>query len=116
MPKQYVEHGVESTEDETIASSVNTEAGDSHLLQTLSREGRMDDVAAFAEAHGLLHQIETFEKAAALLQSDCLIEDVPGITDVELEALQLETERKWRQPKMLYFVVTMCSLAAIEQG
>jgi hypothetical protein len=34
----------------------------------------------------------------------------------EENAIELESTRKWRQSKMLYFTILVCSLGAVEQG
>lgn len=92
------------------------ESPESQVMQVLSREGHTSEVAEFARTNNLMHKLDVFERASALLQSDVLIEEIPGITPDEVIALQGETEHKWAQPKMLYFVIAACSIAAIEQG
>lgn len=88
----------------------------SQLMRTLSTEGQTQEVAEFARRHNLMHKLDLFQKASALLRSDVLIEDVTGITEREIAALQRETHSKWSQPKTLYFVIAACSMAAVEQG
>ncbi|KAF4458549.1 mfs sugar transporter [Fusarium albosuccineum] len=41
---------------------------------------------------------------------------VEGLTEEERTTLVDEVEHKWRNPKMLYFLVTICSLCAVVQG
>ncbi|KAF4976861.1 hypothetical protein FZEAL_6526 [Fusarium zealandicum] len=41
---------------------------------------------------------------------------VEGLTDEERTTLVDEVEHKWKNPKMLYFLVTICSLCAVVQG
>lgn len=89
---------------------------DRRPLRTLSREGTSDEVTKFAKANNLMHKLKLFQKSAALLQSDVLIEQIPNITIHDIKALQRETLRQWSQPKMLYFTIFVCSLGAIEQG
>lgn len=100
-----------------------TRARESPLGEPLERrphtppsETDMDDVTAFVEANHLIDKLDVFEKAAALLRGDTALDDIPGITEDEARALQREIDHKWRQPAMLYFVIAMCSTAAIEQG
>ena len=92
------------------------ETPDSQPLRSLSRDGASHEVTGFAKANNLMHKLELFEKAAALLQGDLLLEQIPNITIHEIKALQRESDRKWSQPKMLYFTIMVCSLGAIEQG
>ncbi|KAK7942452.1 uncharacterized protein PG986_011565 [Apiospora aurea] len=66
--------------------------------------------------HGLLEYTDLFERSAISLQGDAPVDQIPGITAAELRALELETGRKWRQPKTLYFTILVCSIGAIEQG
>jgi hypothetical protein len=88
----------------------------SQPLRTLSADGQHDEVIAFAQANNLGHEIELFEKAAALLQGDVRPENIPNITAYEVDALHNETRHKWRQSSTLYFTIFICSLGAIEQG
>ncbi|KIV82060.1 hypothetical protein PV11_04196 [Exophiala sideris] len=81
-----------------------------------SEQVNFNDVDTFAERHGLTPHLNTFQKAAALLANDSDVSDGPGITAPEVQALQEETTRKWRQPRMFYFTVLVCSIGAIEQG
>ena len=82
------------------------------LHKTPSDEPSALEVHAFAKAHGLSHRLDVFQKAAALIQG----EDILDLTSAERDALRDETSRKWRQPKMLYFTILVCSIGAIEQG
>jgi len=63
-----------------------------------------------------MHELEILRKAAAIVQDQTPLQHVPNITEKETLALRHETERKWRQPKMLYFTILVCSLGAIVQG
>ncbi|KAF2097009.1 MFS transporter [Rhizodiscina lignyota] len=118
MPKPTVEHAEDDDHhsDHESVGSDELEATETQPLRTPSREGLADDVAEFARGYNLMHKLEIFEKAAALIQSSTAIEDIPSITDEEIAALRRETERKWSQPKMLYFTILVCSIGAIEQG
>jgi hypothetical protein len=78
-----------------------------------SRQTIHDGVQHFAKTHHLGHHLDVLQKAAIVLQGESTAEDT---TTVEKQALQDEAERKWRQPKMLYFTVLVCSIGAIEQG
>lgn len=108
-----------SSEDhDDIASGVSfptgatTESLQRHV-QTPIHDPVVDD---FIKQHGLSEHLELFEKAALLVQGDVPIDRITNITAPELQALGLETDRKWRQPKTLYFTILVCSIGAIEQG
>jgi hypothetical protein len=73
-------------------------------------------VQAFVKAHGLSHRLDIFQKAATLIQGDDDSDGPHVLTLAERDALHDETARKWRQPKMLYFTILVCSVGAIEQG
>ena len=97
------------------ASSQHLEEPESRQLQSFAEEAAVEDVEVFAKSNGLMHKLDILKKAAYIIQGDP-IHDVPEITELQIRAFQLETERKWRQPKMLYFTILVCSLGAIEQG
>ncbi|KAK6846373.1 hypothetical protein PG987_001561 [Apiospora arundinis] len=74
-------------------------------------------VNAFVKRYGLSEHLDLFVKAGILLQGAVPVDQIPNVvTAAELEALEHETERKWRQPKTLYFTILVCSIGAIEQG
>jgi len=100
----------------------HTESSSSRLAPNASDEARdrervnFNDVDSFTEQYRLTHHLDTFQKAAALLLHDSDVENIPGVTAPEVQALQDENTRKWRQPRMFYFTVLVCSIGAIEQG
>ncbi|KEF62636.1 uncharacterized protein A1O9_00609 [Exophiala aquamarina CBS 119918] len=79
-------------------------------------ENTHDAVRGFVDQYNLTSWTEIFRKASIVLQGDLSLDRVDGLTYTEIEALQDEAERKWQQPKMLYFTILICSIAAIEQG
>lgn len=107
-------HQDESAEALMTGSSSHNESRPAELTlhKTPSDEPSALEVHAFAKAHGLSHRLDVFQKAAALIQG----EDILDLTSAERDALRDETSRKWRQPKMLYFTILVCSIGAIEQG
>jgi hypothetical protein len=88
---------------------------ESHGVSSWSNS--VDDVHEFAVKHHLAQYTDIFAKAATVLQGETALDDVPGITASEIQALHDETgNNKWRQPKMLYFTILVCSIGAVEQG
>ena len=85
-------------------------------MATIQCSRLFEDVQRFAEAQSLTDHLDVLQKVAIILQGETTIDSVPNITVNEKQALHDETERKWRQPRMLYFTVTVCSIGAIEQG
>lgn len=74
------------------------------------------EVLQFTEQYSLTKYLDTFQKAAYLATGDYPLATVPELSTAEKLALQWEKDRKWRQPKMLYFTILVCSIGAIEQG
>ncbi|KAG6813695.1 hypothetical protein H0H92_008543 [Tricholoma furcatifolium] len=85
-------------------------------LTALSREQLVADGEAFAKAHNLGHLSDLFQKAALVAQDPSAFETIPLLTEEEKESLRRELSHKWDQPKMLYYLVVLCSLAAAVQG
>ncbi|KAJ4545633.1 hypothetical protein HRR78_006355 [Exophiala dermatitidis] len=92
-------------------SSTNVDA-----RREIPRHDSLADVQTFTELYHLAHLSDIFQKASMILQGDLLIAEIPGITPAEIKALQDETTNKWKQPRMLYFTVLVCSMGAVEQG
>ncbi|KIX00751.1 uncharacterized protein Z518_09816 [Rhinocladiella mackenziei CBS 650.93] len=82
----------------------------------LPREPTLDDVQRFAEAQRLIHCLDVLRKAAIVLRGETPLDSIADLSPHEKKALQNETDRKWQQPKMLYFTILVCSIGAIEQG
>lgn len=91
-------------------SSVASEQGDS------TPENTHEAVRTFVDQYNLTPWSGIFHKASIILQGDLPLERIDNLTHTELQALQNEVQRKWQQPKMLYFTILVCSIAAIEQG
>ena len=97
--------------------ALNADSNDeAHPLNQFSPDAANEALGHFVEKHGLHQHLAIFQRAAALLQGDVPFDQVPGITTGELQALRNEIERKWAQPKMLYFTILICSLGAVLQG
>ncbi|RPB25989.1 hypothetical protein L211DRAFT_836083 [Terfezia boudieri ATCC MYA-4762] len=71
---------------------------------------------AYARDHGMEELVEDFRKGAVLAQNPKEFRDVPGITPEEAEVIEREYTHRWNHPKTLYFLVIMCSMAAVVQG
>ena len=74
----------------------------------------------FAEEKGLEYLSEQF-KVAALLARIAISDDPRGFEKLDISEddkmlLNMELDHKWDQPKELYFLVIMCSVAAAVQG
>lgn len=114
MPKPLSQHQ-ESEEPETTNSSSRRSSTTSDP-DVASRTSNHEAVRAFVHQHNLAPWSAIFSKASLILQGDVPLEEIENLTQVELQALQNEVQRKWHQPKALYFTILVCSIAAIEQG
>lgn len=77
---------------------------------------QLDDVATFAQTYNLTSHLDVFQKAAAVIQADVTVTDIPKITQHEIKALENETTRKWRQPTTMYMTILLTALGAMGQG
>ncbi|KAF2107723.1 hypothetical protein BDV96DRAFT_505682 [Lophiotrema nucula] len=75
-----------------------------------------EDVVQFAGTFYLSHKLDILKKAALLVQGTILLEEIPTITPQEIEAVRAETDRKWRQPWLMYLAIAASALGAIGQG
>lgn len=77
------------------------------------------DVDAFIAQHGLEEYTSEFRKGACLARVQNVpngFESVHQITEEERTVMRDEISHRWRQPKMLYFLVVLCAGSAIVQG
>ncbi|KAL2862830.1 sugar porter family MFS transporter [Aspergillus lucknowensis] len=85
-------------------------------LAGVPREQLFEDVDRFCRQYALEEHIDLFRKGALISQNPAVAETLPELNEEEREALRRETTHKWSQPWQLYFMATMCSLAAAVQG
>ena len=76
----------------------------------------MADVESFATQHGLTGELPLLRKGALVAQRPYSIETIAELDESDRQALRDEVLHKWRQPKMLYFTIILCSVAAAIQG
>lgn len=60
--------------------------------------------------------IRAFRLAAIIAKDPLKFDTVDGLTKEELLVLKEEFTQKWRQPKLLYIVIVLCSTCAAVQG
>lgn len=97
----------------TESASHDEIVDDEHTLPT---DSASEDVVAFTNTFNLKHKLDIFQKAALLVQGDISTRQIPGITPFEVQALENETGRKWRQPFLMYLCVAVTALGAMGQG
>lgn len=96
-------------ENPSLASHENVNAGLANPLVGLSYEKLMASGDDFAKSNGLGDLCELFQKGALVAQNPLAFNDLPLLTLEDKKALQDEVDHKWRHPKMLYYLVILCS-------
>ncbi|GLA30379.1 hypothetical protein ACMYSQ_001633 [Aspergillus niger] len=85
-------------------------------LAGVPREQLLNDVERFCRQYGLEAHLDDFRKGALISQNPQGALDLPDLTEADKEILRREQTHKWSQPWQLYFMASMCSLAAAVQG
>lgn len=75
----------------------------------------MADVEEFAREKDLNDILPLLQRGALAAQNPTAFEHLSGLLPDEREALEVEVTHKWRQPKMLYFTIILCSIGAAVQ-
>ncbi|KAL8952028.1 MAG: hypothetical protein Q9222_002047 [Ikaeria aurantiellina] len=76
----------------------------------------MRDVKDFCQRYDLMDQLENMKKGARVSKYPNDIADAHYLSQEEKNVLLREKTNKWDHPWMLYWLCTMCSLAAATQG
>lgn len=74
------------------------------------------DVDSFAKEHGFQDVSPLLVKGALIARDPPSFASVPDITEEEKLAISNEVLHKWRQPKLLYYTIILCSIGAAVQG
>lgn len=82
----------------------------------MSEEEVIRDIDSFAKEHGFEDDRDLLIKGALISRDPTNFAHVPGITEEEKTAIANEVLHKWRQPKILYFTIILCSVGAAVQG
>ncbi|KAI0767794.1 hypothetical protein C8Q74DRAFT_1370501 [Fomes fomentarius] len=101
---------------DTGKGTENINAKLANPLAGISHEQLLADAEDFAKTHGLSEHVETIQKGAILAQDPAAFETLPMLTEHDRVVLRREFTHKWDQPKTLYYMVIMCSVAAAVQG
>lgn len=114
--KQSIEKKEADSYSESARGPVDVNAKLANPLEGIPQEQLMDDAEAFAKKYGLGELSDVFRKAALVAQDPLGFETLPHLTDEDRECLRREVTHRWDQPKMLYYLVILCSVAAAVQG
>lgn len=112
----YIEDIVPGSSGDQGKSTENINAKLANPLAGIPHEQLMADAEAFAKRHGLGHLSEVFKKGALVAQDPLAFESLSQLSEEDKICLRREVTHKWDQPKMLYYLVVLCSLAAAVQG
>ncbi|KAF1357999.1 sugar transporter-like protein [Lizonia empirigonia] len=85
-------------------------------LMHMSEEECARDVDAFSKEHGFEDIQPLLRKGALIARDPTNFASVPGITQDEKSAIANEVLHKWRQPRVLYITIILCSVGAAVQG
>ena len=93
---------------------------DSHRIQNplihMTEDEMLRDVDAFAKENSFDEHLPLLRRAALVARQPANFASVPGITEAEKDAISNEVLHKWRQPRVLYFTIILCSVGAAVQG
>jgi hypothetical protein len=85
-------------------------------LMHMSESECIQDVHTFATEHGFEAERDLLLKGALISRDPANFASVLGMTEDEKSAIANEVLHKWRQPKILYFTIILCSVGAAVQG
>jgi hypothetical protein len=60
--------------------------------------------------------IRAFRLGAQIAKEPAKFTDIEGMLEDEIRVLQEEHDHRWKQPKLLYLVIVLCSVCAAVQG
>ncbi|KAF8908823.1 hypothetical protein CPB85DRAFT_1222505 [Mucidula mucida] len=118
MEKPAVEKNDSGSFHEERPSSVisSTNAKLANPLAGLSHEQLMHGAREFAKQYDLEDLSEELQKGALIAQDPLAFERLPMLDDADRNILRREITHRWDQPKTLYYLVILCSVAAAVQG
>ena len=76
----------------------------------------MQDVETFCQQYDLMDQLDNMKKGAKISKSPNTVAEADYLEPAEKDVILREKTNKWDHPFMLYWLCTMCSLAAATQG
>jgi hypothetical protein len=76
----------------------------------------MEAVDRYAEAHELSDIKPLLRKGALAAQRPDEVDSISELDSEDVRVLQEEKTHRWKQPKMLYFLITLNSIGAAIQG
>ncbi|KAF1943665.1 sugar transporter-like protein [Clathrospora elynae] len=115
--KDRIEHHDVTSEERGVVNTGNSvSAKIQNPLIHMTEDEMLRDVDSFANENGFVEEQPLLRKAALVARDPVNYAAVPGITEEEKDAIANEVLHKWRQPKILYFTIILCSVGAAVQG
>lgn len=115
--KGHTEHHDDASAER---GAVNLSGGASSKIQNplihMTEDEMLRDIDSFSKEHGFEEHLPLLRKGALVARDPANFAAVEGITDEERAAISNEVLHKWRQPKILYFTIILCSIGAAVQG
>ncbi|KAL1859684.1 hypothetical protein VTK73DRAFT_7502 [Phialemonium thermophilum] len=85
-------------------------------LARRTKEELLADVEAFCRQHDLMEHVDDFRKGALVAQNPDEALSLAELSAEDKRILEREHTHRWSQPKTLYWLCVMCSIAAAVQG
>ncbi|KAF2134070.1 sugar transporter-like protein [Dothidotthia symphoricarpi CBS 119687] len=82
----------------------------------MSEEEMLRDVDTFAKENNFADIHPLLRRGALVARDPPNFTTVSGITEAEKDSISNEVLHKWRQPKILYITIILCSVGAAVQG
>ena len=82
----------------------------------MSESEMLADIDEFAKSNNLEEILPLLVKGGLVAREPSKFASVPDITEAEKDAISNEVLHKWRQPKVLYITIILCSVGAAVQG
>ncbi|KAL5485353.1 hypothetical protein ACEPAI_7995 [Sanghuangporus weigelae] len=106
----------EEGKDKVPNLNANVSARIKNPLLGIPEEQLMADVEQFAREKDMEDILPLLKHGAIAAQNPLDFETQKGLTDEERDVLRYEITHKWKQPRLLYFTIVLCSIGAAVQG
>ncbi|KAL5523634.1 hypothetical protein ACEPAG_7807 [Sanghuangporus baumii] len=106
----------EEGKDKVPNLNANVSARIKNPLLGIPEEQLMADVEQFAREKDMEDILPLLKHGAIAAQNPLDFETQKGLTDEERDVLRYEITHKWKQPRVLYFTIILCSIGAAVQG
>ncbi|KAF2475015.1 MFS transporter [Lindgomyces ingoldianus] len=116
--KAFAEQRDVANEEKGVEFDINNNATSKiqNPLAHMTHEEMIADVEGFVQENSFQEISPLLIKGALIARDPPAFASVEGITEEEKVAISNEVLHKWRQPKLLYFTIILCSIGAAVQG